>query len=204
MGTRLGGTQSGADTSAQLTPSGRRGRLAGMAKRPSRQQLRYLKSLGYDGMLPKTSGEASAAIDAMRETHDVPAAERAIEEERILAAREQIKSAVVANLGTGVSLLGCLLKVSIASGLLVLIAATILWGRRDGTQDVPEASPIAPVVEKKQPRREVDDEKQAQTQLAAAKAMMAGNKEAAQMRLRDLIAKYPETRAAAEAAALLK
>jgi hypothetical protein len=175
-----------------------------MAKRPSREQLQDLRNLGYGGMPPKTSGEASAAIDAMRGTNDARAAERAIEEERILAAREQIKSAVVANLGTGVSPLGCLLKVSIASGLIVLIAVAILWARRDGNHNAHDVRPIAPAVDKKQSAREVDDEKQAQTQLAAARAMMAGNKEAAQMRLRDLIAKYPGTRAAAEAAALLE
>jgi len=52
--------------------------------------------------------------------------------------------------------------------------------------------------------REVDDEKQAQTLLVAARSMTAGNKEAAQLRLRELIATYPQTRAAAEAAELLK
>jgi len=56
-------------------------------------------------------------------------------------------TAVVANLETGVSCVGCLLKVSIASGLVVLIAAAILWGRRDGKQDAHDVGPIAPAVE---------------------------------------------------------
>jgi len=46
-----------------------------MAKRPSREQLRYLENLGYGGMPPKTSGEEAAAIDAMREMHDARAAD---------------------------------------------------------------------------------------------------------------------------------
>lgn len=49
-----------------------------MAKAPSSKQLGYLKRLGYKGVEPTTSRQASLAIDVMLEAKDSKAAEKAV------------------------------------------------------------------------------------------------------------------------------
>jgi hypothetical protein len=60
-------------------PDRRGGRVA---KRPSSKQLAYLKRLGYTGVEPTTSKQASVAIDAMLESKDSKVAERAVVQQR--------------------------------------------------------------------------------------------------------------------------
>src|SRR5437762_1576193 len=64
-------------------------RLAG--KLPSREQLRYLKNLGYTGALPLTMGEASAAIDVMVDAGSIAAPQRAIIQERREAENDDLE-----------------------------------------------------------------------------------------------------------------
>jgi hypothetical protein len=201
-----------------------------MPKPPSREQLHYLKNLGYGLSPPRTSLEASVAIDAMIETGDQDKAEAAIRDER--------RAAGQSSPGCAGSCLSGFLKLAVIGGAIVV--ALIWWATRQSGKPAaieparpkpavlpaplksiaPDPQQPAPVVHEKsvqlkveEPERKFAPEKQASDAnrehqaaalLKAGKALQADGKKSQAMRWFKRVAdEYPGTEAAKEAGRLI-